>query len=198
MTLLQEWLISALFALGALIVLLGIAMMLMPGHIVRAGASLNRWISTDRFFHNLDRPRHTERALYRHHRILGACIIAGSLFILYVFLFQLRLQLLIENLPTLGNPAVSDWVYSSAIYLLEAGAVVTLLIGAVVVMRPSLLKKLEEWSNHWVETGTRLRGLDRRHDIPESIFPGNLRLFGLAVLLGGIYIMLSTGAALLG
>ncbi len=84
------------------------------------------------------------------------------------------------------------WLIVSTYYLLLGGLGIALIIGLVVLVRPSLLKSLEKWGNRWIDTDSELEGFDRIHEIPGNILPGRPRWFGAFVLLGALYIIYST------
>lgn len=192
----QVWLINSMFVLGILIVVLGLWIIFLPRHFLRVGQSMGKWISTDRYFESLDRPRYQERFIYKHHQIVGALIVAGSLYTL-VILISIDFARISAALPVLVSHLMSEWIYVSLYYLLLGANLMALLIGGLVFIRPSLLKRVEESLNRWIGIDENLKKLDETHEIAIDILPGNPRLFGIAVMLGGVYIVLSMGIMLL-
>jgi len=77
-------------------------------------------------------------------------------------------------------------------YLLIGAMVLAFIFGVIMFIRPSALKTFERWSNYWVDTDAKLKVLDERKDLPDSILPGNPRIFGIFVIFGAIYIIWST------
>ena len=191
-----EWILLSLFWLGLLVALLGIFMVLFPGVIVRSSGRLNRWISTEPFFNSIDRPRRSERLFYRYHHIFGGLIVIGAAYCLLVAIRYLDETQLISALPVIVNREVSSWLYTSLHYVLIAANAFALVLGFFVLIRPSLIKDFEMRANRWFGNEKLLQPLDRAHAIPEDRFPGNLRLFGVAVFLGGIFMMVNVSLAL--
>lgn len=191
-----NWILLSLFWIGLLVALLGILMILVPGMIIRSSGTLNKWISTDSFFDSIDRPRRSERVFYRYHHVFGGLIIVGAAYCLVTAFSYIDQERLFEALPVIFNQDVSSWLYSSIHYFLIAANFFALLIGCFVLIRPSLIKEFEIRVNRWFGNENLLRALDSSHAIPEGRFPGNLRLFGIAVFLGGIFMMLNVALAL--
>lgn len=182
---------ATLFWLAALTFIVGLLMILVPGWLMRVSGGINIWIDTAPWFHKLDEQRSFERLFYRFHLLMGIFIIVGSLYSLW-FIWQLQGGELLFLLPALKNPVLLDILQSALIYLLLLGNLVAFVIGVVVLVRPSLLKNLEAWSNRWVDSDRVLKSVDRRVDISERIIHGHPRLFGLLVVIGSLYIMSNT------
>lgn len=188
----MQWLLASLFWIGALMALFGAAVLIKPDLLLRWSGRLNRWISTTGFFQVLDAPHQTEHVFYRHHRLLGLAIVAGSAWCLYTFIFGVDSGRLLASLPVLAvGKEVSAWLYGTLYNLLLAANALAIVLGLIVFIRPSLLKGIESWANHWVRSEKIAQPLDETHFIPEKILPGNVRVFALVVLLGGLYIMSS-------
>src|SRR5207244_11736406 len=68
--------------------LLGIATGLMlvfnSAMLFRLGERMNHWVSTRQAMRPLEKPIEVERTIYRFHRIVGALILFGALYRLYV------------------------------------------------------------------------------------------------------------------
>ena len=192
-----NWLVASLFWMSVLVSFCGLVFIISPGVLTRYSKKLNQWISTTDFFNLLDKPRHIERRIYHYHRIFGLLISFGAAYSLFVFLFDMDIQKISDTLPVLINPSTSEWLYEMIYYLLVCADGLALLAGVIVLIRPSLLKGLETLANKWVTSDKYTKSLDRTHSIPEHILPGNVRIFGLIVFIGGVYIMVNTGAFLL-
>ncbi len=193
----QLWAINSILLIGLLIFFIGVWILIMPHGFLKASKSLGRWISTDSFFDSLDRPRYQERFIYKHHRVAGALIITGAVYTLFMMFERIDISMLVSQLPQIGNRFWSEWLYGALYALVISANLLALLIGLIVLVRPSVLKILETHMNKWVVTGKDLKKLDKSHDIALDILPGNPRLFGLAVALGGIYIVISMAIMLI-
>ena len=193
----QLWFLNSIFVLGSLLFVIGLWIMVKPQSFLKAGHSLSKWVTTDEYFACLDKPRYQERVIYRHHRAAGGIICAGALFTSYMLAFRLEPAMMAASLPPVGDAYWSEWFYGTAYYLLLAANAFAVAVGAVIFLRPSKLKGIEKVLNRWIVSDDRLKKLDESHEISLEVLPGNPRLFGLAVTLGGVYIMLSIGIVLL-
>lgn len=182
---------ATLFWLAALTFIAGLLMAVIPGWLMRVSGRLNVWVETSAWFRKLDEQRHFERFFYRHHLLMGVLIVAGSLYSLG-FIWRLQGSELLVLLPALDNPVLLDILQAALGYLLLLGNVFAFVIGVVVLVRPSLLKGVEGWSNRWVDSEPALRSMDRHVDFAERVIPGHPRLFGLLVMIGSLYIMSNT------
>lgn len=125
----------------------------------------------------LNRQFRMERLLYHHHRITGLVVIAVAL----VFIFQgWRVGLFTRSEELTETWRILWW-------LLVAGNLLNLVVGLVILLRPSMLKPIEAWANRWfglklygsgylINLHPRLRGL-----IITLI--GTVALVGLGMLL---------------
>jgi len=193
----QLWAINSIMMIGLLIFFIGIWILILPQGFLKASRSLGRWISTDAFFESLDRPRYQERFIYKHHRIAGMLIITGAVYTLFIMLQSIDISMLVSLLPQIGGRFWSEWFYGAIYALFVSANLLAVMVGGIVLVRPSVLKMLESYMNKWVITGQDLKKLDQTHEIALEILPGNPRLFGLAVALGGIYIVISMAILLL-
>lgn len=194
---LQFWLINSMLILGVLIFFVGLWILVFPASFLRVGHSLSRWVTTEEYFEYLDKPRYQERLIYKHHRLTGSLIVLGALYTLVMLILNVDIASVSDKLPVVINPYWSVWFYSTTYYLLTGANMLAVLVGVVIFARPSMLKGIEQSLNKWVVTEQRLKKLDESHEIALEVLPGNPRLFGLAVTLGGLYIIMSMGIMLL-
>lgn len=192
------WLTSAMLGVGMLVFFLGLWILILPTRFLKTSQSLGKWVSTEKYFDALDKPHYQESSIYRHHRFAGSLIVLGAAYTLVVLITRVDINVMAAALPTVINLFWSEWLYG-AIYILLTGAnILAVVVGVVIFTRPSMLKSIENTLNTWMVTDRRLKKLDEVHEISIDVFPGgNPRLFGLAVTLGGLYIMLSMAVMLL-
>lgn len=186
------WLTGSLFWLGAVVLIIGLWLLISPASFLKTGNLLGRWVSTDSYFETLDRPRFQERAIYKYHRGFGALIFSGALYSM-VILMMTETDIVIDQLPVIVNRHWSEWFYLTLYSILIGANGLAAVVGLLVFIRPSLIKGIEQVLNKWIGIEQKLKKLDERHEISLSILPGSPRLFGLAVSLAGIYMMLSLG-----
>ena len=187
----QEWLSSALFWLGVCLSFFGIYLLALPKNAIRLAHRMNRWISTDSIFKKLDEPMYREKVFYRWHRLFGTVVIVASAYIMYMFLFHTHINVVAQSLPIFSEKEVNLWLFEALWYFFILVSALLLLVGFIIFVRPSMLKRIESRLNTWVGVDHKLDGLNQSYEIPDNILPGNVRLFGTAVLVGGLYIMYS-------
>jgi hypothetical protein len=147
-----HWVQGLLVALmlGLLLALfVGGLLLARPRALFTLNASLSRWIDTGSALGKLDQPHHIERFLYRHHRVLGIMIVAGAGFVLWRWAFAYERSGFLAALGTRFMARGLDWVpaaLETALVALHGGI---LMVGVMVIFRPSLLKRFEQTANHW-------------------------------------------------
>ncbi len=178
---------------GVLAMLVGCWLLVAPLSFARFSRVLNRWLSTRRAAQWLETPRPIERFFYRRHRVFGLLLVAGAAFALYYLLFSYEtVEMLAAFVLPWAGPE-GDVIAATVTGFLLFGNAMILLIGGIVLVRPSLLKGVEATSNRWVSTGNALEALDRRSDLPDQAVVRAPRLAGLALALAGLYTTLQLG-----
>jgi len=161
---------------------------LAPRSFLRLNAWLGRWYSTRRALHPLDRPIAVERHLYRHHRLLGALLTAGSLYATWRLATAYDEARLVAALrPELPAPLAGALLTGWTVFLL-LGNLAALAAGIAVLVRPSALKGLEAWANRWISTRQALRFLDVPHDGPDRLVARHPRLAGALLLAAALWL----------
>lgn len=158
--------------------LVGLGLLVMPEAMARLGSVQSGWAPLSRLLVSLDRIYRIERFFYRHHRVFGAFLLAGSAYTLA---------------QTLLNPGVLTgaraWgaLGETAIWSVLGGNLLGLLLGLVVLVRPSLLKEPERLSNRWISIApvSPLWGAG-----PDAILPRQPRLAGAFILGGSVYALM--------
>jgi len=171
-----------LLAAAAVAAAAGMWLLAAPGSFLKANAWLGRWYSTRRALHRLDRPIAVERRLYRHHRLVGAALTAGSLYATWRLATAYDEARLVAALrPELPAPLAGTLLTGWTVFLL-LGNLAALAAGLAVLVRPSALRDLEAWANRWISTRRALRFLDLPHDGPDRLVARHPRLAGAVLL----------------
>jgi hypothetical protein len=145
---LAEALLVALAAGLALALVVGVLLLTRPRTLFAVNQSLSRWIDTRRHFRALEQPRMVERFFYRHHTPLGVLIVLGAGYVLWRWAFDYRQA---SFLAAVGPRWAGsfDWLVAALEVALIVLHVLILAAGAVILVRPSLLKRLEQTANRW-------------------------------------------------
>jgi len=123
----------------------------------------------------LDRQWHIERLIYRHHRWFGVLVLAAAGFCLWQLLRSSAAGLLAAP----GTASILLWV-------LVTGQLVNVLIGLVLLIRPSLLKPVEAIGNRW-----------HRLDIDRGRHPRSIRITAALLAVIGLIVLIGSAALLL-
>lgn len=190
------WLVHALFWLGIVVASVGLYVIILPSSAMSVNGFVNKWVSTDRFFRSMDQPVYKEALFYKWHRLFGVLILLGSAYVLYRLWFQTDVDVIAKLVPVVKTFQANAWIYQSLVIFLLAMNAIIFILSVIIIFRPSLLKQAEGLINRWVQTDRPLERLNDQYQIPNNVLPGNVRLFGLLVLAGGMYIALSTGVVL--
>jgi len=184
-----DFFVFVFFWAGVAAFILGLLIVVSPATVMRVGQVLNRWVSTDQLFHDLDSPHTTEKLFYRHHRAFGVLLVLGGGYILYIFAYQLGSTTLAGSVTLFGSHTVAQWLLDSLIALNRMFAAVAIALGITVFFRPSALKDLELSTNRWFAVDESLKALDAQMGAPERFFARNPRLFGVLIMLGSLYVV---------
>lgn len=188
----QEILQQALgivFYIGtATAVVVGLLALVAPGKAIALNASLGRGYRVPAVQQSANRTYRVERLFYRHHRIAGTLLILVSSFFFYSLWARFGLAASVRLFSDgLGSGILAEVLITSAIVLLALGNAVALVLGVVVLLRPSLLKRLESWTNRWISIEAAAEQLNRRRGTVDALFARWPRRVGVVLLLGGIY-----------
>ena len=149
---------------------------------------LSRWVSARWLLGFLDQSISIEHWFYRHHRIFGVSAIMGAAYILSYFglLFdkQFTLQRLFIHLPRQFLEGLLD----ALVLFCMTGAVVALLVGLFLLLRPSMLRGIEEDANRWISLRRATKVLDIPRDQFDSFVVRHQQRVGWLLLLGSIYL----------
>ena len=176
---------------GMLAMLVGLLLLIAPRGFARVSRLANRWVSTAPATRLLEKPRPIERFFYRGHKVFGILLTSGAVFALHYLVSHGAAT---GMLAALGAPGPAGDIMAVALTgFLLAGNIVVLLVGIVVVVRPSLLKGVEAASNRWISTRETFNTLDSRSDLPDRAVARKPRLAGLALTVAGFYTTLQLG-----
>ncbi|MCP3687250.1 MAG: hypothetical protein GY784_02445 [Gammaproteobacteria bacterium] len=187
-----DWLVSSLFVFGVLLVPLGLSFLLIPEKVLQLGEKLNAWVHTDHLFDFINKPRYQERLVYRYHHVFGILVTLFAALCVYMMYFNTDVAVLLERLSRMMETEFGKWLIVSLYYILLAANIGAFVIGLIILIRPSVLKTLGDKANLWIDSEEKLKVLDNTRDLPESVFPGNPRIFGILILMGAIYIIANT------
>jgi len=178
------WIASALILL-ALATALGL--LAAPARLQSLARVLDSWHSLRPALGPLDKPRYTERRIYRHHRLAGALIVAGAGYTL-LRLAGIDTHATLALLPAHWDEGLRALLAANVYWFLLLANLAALGVGLAVYFRPSLLKHLEARSNHWLSTRQAMKPLDTYHTELNVALWRHPRLTGAFLLIGSVYV----------
>ena len=170
-------------------VIAGAGMLINPDGVLRLNQYFNKWFSTEKATDILDRQHRIERVLYRHHRLTGVLVMVGSVYTLYILNFSFNPKLTAALLDDGKNNYLVEWILESAVLAFNLGCAAALVVGAILLVRPSLLKSFEALLNHWVNTEKSLQTIDTMRYRLDHFIASHIRIAGILVILGSIYVI---------
>jgi len=170
--------------------LVGVMLLVRPAALFAINQRLSRWVDTQAAFSALDEPRHLERFFYRHHRVLGLLVVLGALTVLSRWAMSYDRSGVMAMLGPRWIASGMDWIPLALEALLVALHVLILAVGAVIFVRPSLLKGFEKAANRWQEAPGAAR-LDSKVADLDGTVEGHPRVSGLLLVLSATWCLLA-------
>ncbi len=181
---------SALYILiffSVIAFLVGAVLLIAPQKIAPLRHLTDRWITPRKLFKPLEIPRESERFLYRNHQWVGAIAIFLPVITLYLLLYSGIGQLSHSAVSNLDEYLFWQWLFESAILFLWASNIFAFVAGIIIFFRPSLLKKIEGITNHWLSTRQSLRWFNRSYSKFDDLMLARSRWTGIFLILGSLY-----------
>lgn len=166
--------------------IVGLFMLVRPERLFSVNERWSRWIDTTGQFEALDRPYSLERIFYRHHRLTGALITLGSSFVLWQWMFAYRRSGVFSMLAARWSQPELSWAVSAGEWIVVGLHLLILVVGLVILLRPSLLKAIESGGNRWHQPKV-AQGLDHVYSPLERGFQLHPRVSGLSLLLASTW-----------
>jgi hypothetical protein len=184
-----------LLLLGAALgLLIGIMLLVDSQRVLRWNAYLNRWISTGESSRVLDQSHDVKRIVYRRHRFVGLVVLAAALYALDVLVFNIQTRTLVHIFSDLANPATLQLFAEGARLFLMGGNALAILAGIILVLRPSLFKGVEGWTDREYAARLSDQALDAPRYPPDEWVRAHPRVAGVLAAGGGLFVLLSLGA----
>lgn len=130
----------------------------------------------------------SEPLFYKHAKLSGILLITGSSYVLYTLL-TFNAFSLIPLLPKSISPVAWEWIIESTQIFFYISCVFTFIFGAIVFIRPSLVKRLEQVANHWISTRQGFSKMTLDINITNNLVSAYPRLFGLIIAIVSIILL---------
>lgn len=175
--------IGSIFAL-----LLGLLFVLAPQQADALSLRYNRWLSLRRPSKFLEVTHETDHYFYRQHRVIGLFILFSASYILYRFAFDYDQTASVHTLTSyLGNANVVAWLLEASLWFLLPISLLLTLFGAVLAIKPSLLKGLERQANRWISTRNIIQPIDKQNKTLDNLAHKNPHYLGWFLIFAASY-----------
>ncbi len=190
--LLSEILFDASFLfliIGSFIaLLLGLGLLFTPAITLKFNEKINTRISLREKTKTIEKPIASEPYFYKYSKISGAILSIGSLFVLYT-LATFNLYSLIPYLPKSISILAWEWLLQSAQIFFYITGIFILLFGAVVFIRPSIVKNFEQTANHWISTRKHFSKMSNDINFVNKLVNAYPRVFGVFISLFSLIVL---------
>lgn len=181
---LQESLLLLLIISSIFALLLGLLLLVSPQQAQALSQRYNHWVSLRQPTKPLEIPRNADHYLYRQHRATGLFILLSSGYILYHFAFNYDQAATIQALNSLFDHAIIiEWLLEATLWFILPISGLLLLFGATMAIKPSALKGIETFANHWVSTRKTLQPIEKQNKSMDTLVNHYPRLFGIFLVL---------------
>jgi hypothetical protein len=170
----------------------GALLLLRPVWLLNIGRKVNRWVVTRHIGLLLDRVVKVDRWFYRHHRASGASLLAGAAFLMYFFVAVLDKPHLLMRLSAAWtlSPAIAEILLDATVLAILLGAAFTAIVSLFLLVRPSMLRELEQHSNQWISLRRALKPFEiSRAGVDDYVFL-NVQMAGVLLLFCSLYTLI--------
>lgn len=174
----------------ALSMLYGLWLLVHPTSAIIFSNKINKNFSMRRATRSLETPISIERWFYRNAKITGTVLMLGAAYLFYLLFWQLDFARLTKELPGL-NPLTWDWLLTSFQVFFSIASVAVFLMGFVIMIRPSLLKPLEETANKWVSTRQKMQFMSENVGKADQLLMRFPRQVGIVILIFGAIVLIN-------
>lgn len=187
MAFIEELSFVAGFGLLMLAFVVGLLLLVRPAVIIRLNTRLGKRFSMRHATKFLEVPKNIDRLFYRHHIIMGVIISLTSAYVLYYFALVYDPTVIAEYAKSTANALVIDILINTLRVLMLICSAVILVLGIVILFRPSLLKRVELWANRWISTRQLARPLSTEKDQLNQLVYKYPHFIGLIITLVSLY-----------
>lgn len=174
-------------ALLLLSLVVGVLMVFRPTLITSLNKSSGSSFSLRRSTRVLEIPNFVDHVFYHHHKIVGFVITLVSAYMLYYFALLYDAAIITKIMAGSRYAAIGEIVAAATRLFLLLTGVVTLVIGLIMLIRPSLMKGFEAWCNRWISTRQMSKPLASERDQVNQLVYKYPRLVGIIIISLSLY-----------
>ncbi len=185
--LLKDFALVVAIALFLVSLIIGLLLLVKPSIIIRFNSQVAKKFSLRRATKFIEVPNDVDHMFYRHHRILGIIVTLTSAYVLYYFIAIYDASIIADYLKSSSYAIAYDILINTVRLFMLISSMAILLIGVAIFIRPSQIKFLENWANHWISTRQSTRSLSVEHDQVNQLAYKYPRLTGLIIVVLSLY-----------
>ena len=173
--------------------LLGALMLWRPKWLTRVSKVANGWVSTRQMGRTLERSVNLDHWFYRYSHLSGVLLLAGAIYIIYMFMLHLgRADLLLSLAKMhLVQPIFLEPLLDTLVLAFLAGAFFALLVSLFLIFRPSMLRHLELGANQRISMRQSFKPMEMQHGNLDRLVFRHVQLAGVLILFGSLYTLVA-------
>ena len=175
---------------AALSMLYGIWLLIAPGSAQALNKKINKSFSMRKSTKFLEKPVSIERWFYKHAKITGSLLMTGSVYLFYLLFWELDFAQLAKALPNLST-LIWEWLLQAFQIFFAIMSIVVFLMGFLILIRPSLLKPLEEKANTWISTRQKMQFMSENMGQTNQLLTRFPRQFGAVIIICSAIVLLN-------
>jgi len=179
---------------GVLGMAFSLLLLISPRLTRTAGNFFNRNISVEPRLNILDMDIKTETLIYGHNIVIGLCLVAGSIFALIFFAFDLNISNFANVFIVSGKYfIIFEIIFNTFVWIARIACILGIVFGGFLLFAPDKMRNVDRKVNVWLETRGIFAKLDQTGPELDAFLFRHPFFFGLAgVLLSFLIITLST------
>ncbi len=174
----------------ALSMLYGIWLLIAPDSAQALNKKINTNFSMRKSSKFLEKPVSIERWFYKYAKITGSLLMLGSAYLFYLLFWGLDFTHLANTLPNFTT-LIWEWLLQAFKIFFAIMSVVVFLMGFLILIRPSLLKPLENKANRWVSTRQKMQFMSDEISKADQLLTRFPRQFGAVIIIASAIVLVN-------
>jgi len=173
--------------------LVGAMLLWRPEWLAHISKYANGWVSTRQMGRTLEQSVNIDHWFYRYGHLSGTVLLAGAIYIIYMFTLHVGRADLLANLAKmhLVQPALLEPLLDTLVLIFLAGALLALLVSLFLIFRPSMLRDLELGANQRVSMRQSFKPMEIQHANLDHLVLRHVQLVGVLLLCGSLYTLVA-------
>lgn len=169
----------------------GLLLIFKPQLFWRINRVANKWLTMRVAERPLDRYISVERWFYRLHRPFGLFFATGAVYVMGFFAMAYDKAATMNALAPYAPAVLLDFLLDALVILLLIGAVLALVGGLLLWLRPNRLRLIDAVANRWLSSRRATRVFDVPHNQVDRYVAHHARVSGWVMLAGSGYLFVA-------